>query len=164
MKETLWGSLDRAVDWVKYAEAKGLAILGVHAITLGFFMNLVVDRHEDLRNSFWVLTCLFFALFSAFSSIYFSFKCLNPRLKLSGGVSPIYFRSVATSFKTSSEFLAYMKLKMGDDAGVEHEVAGQVFVNFNIASKKFEDVTWALRLLVCSLPFWTATAILLIFP
>ena len=163
MNDTLWASLDRAIEWVKYAESKGLAILGVHAVTLGFFMNIAVDCSKTIRESPVILITLITALVLAFTSIYYSFRCLNPRLALRGGVSPIYFRSIATSFGNSADFLAHYKSRMSADCDLEKEVAGQVYVNCVIASRKFEDVTWALRHLVLSLPFWATVAFLLIF-
>jgi hypothetical protein len=163
MKEILWSSLDRASEWVKYAESKGLAILGVHAVTLGFFLNIVVSRHSDVQKNWGLMVSLIAALLVAFVSIAYSFKCLNPRLAPPTKSSPIYFRSVASSVTSADQFLQQFKERLGSDDAVEREVAAQVFANFVIASQKFEDVTWAMRFLVISLPLWTFVAFLLIF-
>ena len=163
MNDTLWQSLDRAVEWVKYAESKALAILAVHSVTLGFFLTLCSDKADSIKTHPLTQGAVFVALTTNLISLFFCFRCLNPRLKLSGGKSPIYFGSIALSFNNSAEFEKFFRESLNTDEKIGREVAGQVFVNCQIAWRKFKDVGWAMRFMTFSVLFWIGAASTLVF-
>lgn len=82
-------------------------------------------------------------------------ECLNPRLKLIGGVSPIYFGTISENFKNSREYRSFFKNNFSTEENMEEEPSGQVYVNSKIAWKKFRCVAFSLRFLVASLAFWS---------
>lgn len=163
MNEKLWASLDRTVEWVKYAESKAIAILAIHGITFGFFLSLASEKAEIIKSSVWLIAILGIAVLVTLVSLFFCFRCLNPRLKLTGGISPIYFGSIAHAFKSSTEYASFFKEAMSTEEKITHEVAGQVFVNSQVAWRKFADVGWAMRFLTFSVLSWIGVSVSIIF-
>jgi len=92
-------------------------------------------------------------MFNIISMIY-AFDCLNPRLKLKGGISPIYFGSIANSFSNSKDYLEHYEANFSTDEQIVKQLAGQVYVNSCIAYKKFKLVAYSLRFLSISLAIW----------
>jgi hypothetical protein len=163
MKSILWASLDRTLRWIKFAEAKSLAILGIQGVALGLFLNPIMENHERIGESRLVSLMVGTAFVFSMISMYFCFKALNPKLSLLGRDSPIYFGSIARSFTTSSQYLNYLQERMSDDSKIEHEIADQLLINNQIAWQKFVDSTYAIRLAFLSLIFWTVSFIMLIY-
>jgi hypothetical protein len=97
------------------------------------------------------------------ASVAWAFACVNPRLRLIGGISPIYFGTISEKFGNSSEYKKFFNEKFSDESDVEEELAGQVYVNSTIAWRKFKNVAYSLRALVISLCLWSAYILILLF-
>lgn len=152
MNEDLWKTLTSINEWVRFSEGKAVALLAAQGVLVGLLSQDQLGQENDLNTIGVVLGGVAITLNAA--SMLFAFFCLNPRLKLRGGVSPLYFGSIAASFKTSVEYYDYYKNKMADNDAVSKELCGQIFVNSQIADRKYKNVAYSIRLFLSSALFW----------
>lgn len=152
MIEHLWKTLASVNEWVRFSEGKAIALLAAQGVLIGLLSQDKLLNDQNLTATETVLG-IFAVLFNALSMLY-AFLCLNPRLKLKGGVSPIYFSSIATSFQQSEEYRQFYKERMNEDDSIEKEVCGQIFVNSQIAMRKYNNIAYSLRLFFTSALLW----------
>ncbi len=141
-------------DWIKHAETKASTILAVQTV----FIGLVLTRSIEKGSVSWpsLLLTVSFALGFALNmlSMLFCFLCLNPNLRLKQIKSPIYFGSIAVSFKTAEEYSEYAEGVVGDPQNLLNEVSAQIFVNSQIALKKYRLVGYGTRFFIGSMFAW----------
>lgn len=160
--ESLWETLKSVNDWIKFSDTKAVALLGFQSIFLSFILSKALDSEFKEMNSILSYIVLVVSLILNALSVLWAFRCLNPRLKLIGGVSPIYFGTISEKFSNSREYRDFFKEKFSTEEDIEEELAGQVYVNSTIAWKKFRCVAFTLRFLVASLALWTVYLLLLL--
>ena len=152
MHDDLWKTLASINEWVRFSEGKAIALLAAQ----GLFVSIIAQNGLGQESGTETVSlCLgYLALILNVISMFFAFLCLNPRLKLGGGVSPLYFGSIASSFNNSKEYQSYFKEKMGDSESVLRELSGQIFVNSQIADRKYRNVAYSLRIFIASILTW----------
>ena len=155
--EDLWRTLQCTNEWLRYSDTKATALLGIQGILLGIFGTHLHSQVEPQSKAEWIVLCVACAL--NVLSILFSFLCLNPRLKLKGGLSPFYFGSIAQNFSHSGEYENHVAEALEDDSDLAHELCGQIYVNSCIADRKFRHVTHSLRLFASSLLVWATLVV-----
>jgi len=159
--ESLWETLKSVNDWIKFSDTKALALLGFQVVFLGFILSKALGSQFREMNSPLTYLVLMAAFALNAGSITWTFKCLNPRLKMIGGVSPIYFGTISEKFKNSRQYRDFFKKNFSHEEDIEDELAGQVYMNSTIAWKKFRCVAYSLRFLVASLAFWAIYLLLI---
>ena len=83
--------------------------------------------------------------------------------KNGGKISPIFFQSIATNFKTSEEYRKYLIENFSTDEKASEALAEQVHANSKVAAIKFRWVSWSTGLTVLGLAFWTLFLIAKLF-
>lgn len=141
--------------WINQSDTKAFALLGTQGVFFAFIIAAVFTQEFYSLNSGWSLTVLTIALGLNGGSVVFSFLAVNPRLKLTGGVSPFFFGSIATNFANSTEYSAFCSDRLKNEQDVVSELEGQIYVNSTIAWRKFKHVARALRCLVAAFLVWT---------
>jgi hypothetical protein len=152
MHEDLWKTLAYINEWVRFSEGKAVGLLAAQ----GVLISVIGQNGLDYEGSHvsWALCLGSVALILNIISMFYAFMCLNPRLKLRGGVSPLFFGSIAQSFKNSADYQRHFMEKMTDSESVSKELCGQIFVNSQIADRKFRNVAYSIRIFVVSILFW----------
>jgi hypothetical protein len=140
--------------WINHSDTKAFALLGTQGIFFAFIITAVFSREFYELNSSCSLLILAIAIGLNGASVACSFLAVNPRLKLTGGVSPFFFGSVAEKFSNSKEFSEFCSDRLITEKDVVFELEGQIYVNSTIAWRKFKNVAWALRCLVASFIAW----------
>lgn len=152
--ENNWKLLLSINDWIKASDSKAIALLGTQSIFFAFIISGTISDDFNTHNSGVSLTLAGIAISLNFISVFFAFQSVNPSLKLKGAVSPLYFGSIATSFKDSREYSDFCRERLAKDEQVTLELEGQIFVNSKIAWEKFSNVTRSIRFLTASLLLW----------
>ncbi len=161
--ENLWETLKTTNDWIKVSDAKAVAIISLQSVFLGFLLSQSIDEKFEQANWWFSYTILVCAIILNGISIAYSFCCVNPRLRLIGGISPIYFGTIAEKFNNSAAYKRFFSEKFDSESEIEEELAGQVYVNSTIAWRKFKNVAYSIRSLVASLALWGVYILVLIF-
>jgi len=158
MNENLWKTLGSINEWVRFSEGKAIALLAAQGVLIGVLsQNLLLDDFSlNAKESITVGLALAFNG----GSMFFAFLCLNPRIKLKGGISPLFFGSIASSFKASNEYFDYYNEKMSNEESISKELCGQIFVNSQIANRKYRNVAYSIRLFFGSISAWMAFLII----
>lgn len=154
MNEDLWKTLSSVNEWVQFSEGKAVALLAAQGVLIGLLSQGQLGQEQNLETAELTLGSIAVVLNAL--SMFYAFLCLNPRLKSSGGVSPLYFGSISSSFNSSNEYHDYYKDKMSDGASISKELCGQIFINSQIASKKYGNVAYSIRAFIASVFFWIA--------
>lgn len=154
MHEDLWKTLTSINEWVRFSEGKAVGLLAAQ----GVLISVIGQNGLGYEGAHVTLAlCLgSAALILNAISMFYAFLCLNPRLKLRGGVSPLYFGSIAQSFNNSADYQRYFMEKMANSESVSRELCGQIFVNSQIADRKFRNVAHSIRAFVFSILLWAS--------
>lgn len=155
--ENYWNTYKEINEWIRYSDTKAGVLVAVY----GVFLTIIYANAEAVYliiSSGYILVFLTIlcAIFSCMS-IYFSFKCLNPRLKNLNPKSVFYFGHIKQN-KTYRAYLKYSEKIFAKKENTIEQLAEQVFVNSTIAWKKFYNISIAIRFLFSSL----ATLILIL--
>jgi hypothetical protein len=146
--EKYWNILQQINDWVKYSETKASIILTVHGIIITVVYSNSKSVFEALNQSNFLFysTLLYIAL--SILSIFFSFRCVNPRLKNPNPTSIIYFGHIAKKFPNFKNYYNHSKPIIVDENAFSEQISEQIFINSGIAWKKFVNVSWSLRIFI----------------
>lgn len=150
MNDKYWNILQQNNEWLRYSETKASILLTVYGIIITIIYSNAKEVYEAINESnLLLITSIIFGIVSIIS-IYFSFKCINPRLKNDNPTSIIYFGHISKKNKNYEDYLQYSKAIINNDDKFCEQVAEQIFVNSGIAWKKFVNVTWSIRLFILS--------------
>jgi hypothetical protein len=152
--ENKWTILHSVNDWIKVSDAKALGLIGAQGVFLAFAFSALISKEFAGQTNCLVSLTLSIGLTSNFLSLLFAFLSINPRLKLRGGISPLYFGSIAENLDNSREYSQMYKERLNSESDMGVELDGQIFVNSRIAWRKFKNVTWSVRFMFISLIIW----------
>jgi hypothetical protein len=158
-----WKILETTIDWIKYSDAKATGILSI----FGLIVTVVYANIDDIRTvmvdsvAVGVLTIL--AGLSSMIAIFFAFRCISPRIVKNQSNSIMFFGDIVNGFNSAEEYKAKTHQILDSNVGLDNELAQQIFVNSQIAKKKFKDVGMAIRFFVTSILFLLFEILILIF-
>ncbi len=148
-------NLDRLLEWVSRCDSKTVIILGIVTALSGVFVTFIGSTHVW---TYWkqvvaVSTALFLLL---------EFACIFsgniPRTRgPTGPPSLLFFETIAET--GVEEYEKAFSSQTEDEYFVD--LIKQCHRNAEIVSLKFQSLTWAYRLLVLVLAFWTMSLYLL---
>lgn len=155
--EELWKLLESINEWIRFSDAKAVALLGIQGLFIGFLV--------DNRTSWLGLSGLLFALFGLgllcnAASIGCAFLCLNPNLRQKGRASILYFGAIANGFSGSDEYQKCLDDSYSTASQQRNQLCGQIYENSCIANKKFRLVAYSLRLFLVSLILWSLAVVI----
>lgn len=164
MDQRLWQILSQTHESISYADRKAVGLLTLQGVLIG----LVIAPMKDFVGQTGDLTVVSLAFFIAgiicvMASIIFTFLSFTPRLINNVKISPIFFGSIATSFKTPAEYSKYLGENFNTEEAILESLATEVHTNSRIASIKFKWVSRSTRLTVLGLSAWVIFLILNLF-
>jgi len=150
-KEKYWNILLYNVEWLRYSETKATVILTVYGVLFTILFTNSTSVFQEIGKSCWLISLSIISGLLSVSSIFFSFRCIDPILKNPNPKSIIYFGHIAEKFKNYSEYFEHSKQIISNNESFIEQISEQIYVNSKIAWKKFTRVTWSLRLFIANL-------------
>lgn len=142
--EYYWRILQSNIEFVKFSDQKAGSILTVYGVVL----PILYSNSSELIKLFSTSPVqLFLGSMSglcAIISITFSFLCLNPRLSNFNPHSIIFFGQIA-AHKNFRDYIDHSNKIISNETEFANQIAEQVYVNAQVASQKFKNVSWSIR-------------------
>lgn len=158
--EKYWNILQNNNEWQRFSETKASIILTAYGIIISVIYSNSETILPSLTQSKTVLIiAILFAILSLVSII-FSFRCLNPNLKNENPTSVIYFGHIAKNNKDFKEYYSNSKPIIENDESFLEQISEQIFVNSEIAWKKFRRATWSFRAFLASIIILTTDVLI----
>ena len=148
--ESYWRIYQEISEWIKYSDTKA----GILVTIYGVMYTIIFTNPDTLKSCFSssngiVLFSVIFGILSIIS-IFYAFKCLNPRLKSEKSKSAIFFGYIA-QIKHYKEYMKYSEKVFDDSKNTTEHLTEQIHVNSQIAWKKFKNVTISIRFFFASI-------------
>lgn len=146
--DRLWQILLKNIEWIKFSDTKATIILTVYGIIITLVYTnpnevLASIEKSPLLTGLTILTGLM-----SVTAIYFTFKCLNPRLNNYNPTSLLYFGHIKQKFDTHQDYYKEFNQLITDEKEYGLQISEQILTTSQIAWRKFYDVSWAVRLLI----------------
>ena len=142
-----WKSLSQVNEWIRFADAKAIAILAGSGV-LGGLLVRAIPQLSDFKIYPARATLLSVAIVCVGASALIALRSVAPRLRTGEARSLIYFEHVARRY--ASDRAAFVKgfVSLADDETrlVEH-IAEQTWANSLVARRKFRRVSYAVLFL-----------------
>ena len=145
--DTAWNTYNSISHWISAADTKAELSLGTIGVIGTIILTSLVDTppSEILSNRFQLIL-LILGCCTSILSVYFCFRCLNPKLSVGEPTSSIYFSHIAKQFSSAKRYHSQVS-ESWDDQQILEELAHQIWANSHIAQRKYVSVAWALRFL-----------------
>ncbi len=161
MEQRLWQTLSELNEWVRYADGKAVALLGIQGILIGLVVTFIRDILNSASN--WIATTSFILGSICIGvALICSLICLSPRLK-NNRISLIYFQSITRNFSTPEHYFQTLKDKFNTEEKASDVLSEQIYTNSRIASMKYYWVSRSTGLTVLGLVIWVIFLIVNLF-
>jgi hypothetical protein len=142
-----WKSLSQVNDWIRFADAKAVAVLAGSGV-LGGFLVRAIPTLPDFETRPIRAALLSLAIVCVGISTLITLRTVAPRLRAGEARSLIYFDHVARRYPTDREGFVDNYLSLArDDSRLCANLAEQVWANSLVARRKFRRVTYAVGFL-----------------
>ncbi len=148
--DSLWKTYEHVSEWIRFADTKASAIIGINAILAGFTVSNLPALKTALFGNTVLMTIAVFAAASSLASVYFSLRCLNPTFNVGEPTSSIYFAHIALRFNSAEQYSQHIHECLNDQSKFDSHIASEIWANSMIAWKKYKAVTWSTWLLAAS--------------
>lgn len=148
---TLWQTYETINEWIRFADTKAAAVLGINGILVGFAVTNLSSLMISVLSNEWLLVVALMTGLSTLVSVYFAIKCLNPTLKIGEPTSLIYYAHIASQFTSPKDYYQKATESFSDDIESTRQIANQVWVNSIVSWKKYQAVTRSIWFLIFSL-------------
>lgn len=146
----LWNIYDIVKDWIKFSDAKAVAIIGIN----GFILSLIFSNIEIVKlitKLFILKILLILIVIFLIISIFYAIVCLYPQ-KTETYKNVIYYKSISEKFNSSEDYSCEVE-KLITEKSLKEQLSKQIYQISTVATKKYEKVT-------CSLKFFSLEIIL----
>lgn len=149
--EKYWNVLQYNVEWLKFSETKASVLLTVYGIIITIIYTNSADVFTAVENNSFIGIMSVIVSILSVISIYFAFKCINPRLKNLNPSSIIYFGHIKEKYNSFEDYFRETEMILENESDFSKQIAEQIHVNSQIAWKKFFNVTWSIRFFILSI-------------
>ena len=149
-QEDYWNILTNINEWIKFSDQKSVFVITTYSVILTIIYTNASEIYDAISNSKLLIWSTVITSFFSAISIFFSFKCLSPRLK-NNNTSSIFFFGHISNNTNYEEYYTYSKSILQDKESIEKSIAEQIYTNSKIATTKFKNVTYSIRAQVLSL-------------
>lgn len=139
--DTLWKIYENINEWIRFADTKASAIIGVNAILAGFVVSNLPAFRTYLVGNPLLATIAILTAISNVVSVYFAVKCLNPTLDVGEPISFFYFAHIALGFDSAEKYSLQLQELLNNQSNLYDNIASQIWANSKIAWKKYKAVT-----------------------
>lgn len=159
--EYLWKTYSTINEWIRFADTKAGGILALNGVIAGIVISKILGSTDCLQNHPGLSILLVIGAITAFGSIYFAVRCLNPTLKVGESSSLIFFAHVAKAFSTPDGYRQAVQKTFTDDGQLMTQISDQVWANSKVAWKKYKNVVWATRFLALTVSVFIFASIVI---
>ena len=142
--ENFWRTYQTVNEWTRFSDAKAGALLTVYGVLYTLIYSNANDVYLAINSSKLICVLTVCCFIASFFSMYFAFKCLNPRLSNPNPRSTIYFGHISQNVNYNAYLSQATAVFNNEDQTSEH-LAEQIFINSTIAWKKFKNVCLSIR-------------------
>ena len=144
--EDCWKVLQQINEWIRFADAKAVAILAASGLLGGLVVKSIPAHQELFRHPVRTLL-LAFAMICVGSSSLIAIRTVAPRLRAGETRSLVYFEHIARRYANDRNAFVDNFLGLGSDDVLARQAAEQVWANSIVARRKFRRVAYAMWLL-----------------
>lgn len=145
--EDAWKSLSQVNDWIRFADAKAVAVLTGSGV-LGGFLVKAIPRIADFKIYPIRAGLLSVAIVCVGISALIVLRTVAPRLRTGEARSLIYFDHVAGRYPTNRGAYVENYVNLATDgARFSENIVEQVWANSLVARRKFRRVAYAVTFL-----------------
>lgn len=147
--ENLWKILTDINEAIKFAEAKGIAIIGSSGILTAFLFSKQ-DSSKHFEFTFYTFLFLL-CIIVLFISLLFALFCVKPNFKNKSKDSVFYFKSILETFENEESYNKYLDRINHSDFSFDKQIVEQIFVKSKIANRKFEHINMSIYFFIAFL-------------
>lgn len=149
--ENYWELINYNIHHISHSELKASLILTAYGIIFGLAYDVSSEfpLKDNLLYIFYFLIISFISL--TIISIGYCFKTYIPRLNNKLKKSVFFFHDINFHYKTAEKYSKKLIKVMEDERELKQLLAEQSYINGVIASKKYTNVTKAIKFMVYSL-------------
>jgi hypothetical protein len=157
--DNAWKTLELIIDWIKHAETKAVATLGVSGVIGGVLYTLVKNEHN--ASAWFGVSASICAVFM-FGAGIGAGMALRPRLRSpKGSANLLYYDHIASKYHTNIDaYTDSLTTLILDHKALIVAIAGQVWANAHVARRKYYWGSVGIISLLLALVALAATAIL----
>ena len=159
--ENYWRILEANLTWIRYSDAKATGILTIYGVLITVAFTKIFDILEVISTSWMLIVLTTVSGVSSLVAIYYGFRSISPRLLTQDHRSIIYFGSIVKHSSDMQAFRAYSHEVLDSPLGLDNDLAAQIYINAQIASLKFKNVSASIRYFIVS--FLTLLAEMVLF-
>jgi len=146
--ENLWKTYQAISELIRLADTKAIAILAVNGVIAGLYSSNISSIQTILERSPIAVLPLVIAMGFVLISAGFAMFCVIPRLGTKKN-SLIFFGDITDNYKSATEYEKDVKKATGDK--IKTDLAHQIWINSDIASKKYCYVWYSIFFFVAAL-------------
>ncbi|HMA36277.1 MAG TPA: Pycsar system effector family protein [Chloroflexia bacterium] len=148
--DTLWRIYGSTNNLIQFADTKASYILAANGIIIGAIITNLAVVKDFLHKDLALTLLLVLGLGISGLSSYFALRCLNPTLHYGQPTSLIFFAHIVHRFDGLEAYREAAHAVFTDEAQLTDQVAEQVWITAQVATKKYVAVAWATRLLAAT--------------
>ena len=156
-----WEQLERLEKLIRASELKAGVIFSYHSLILGLFLDRLNYFESVFEGSKLLIIFALCWVLLVFISIFFCFKCFQPKMELKYRKNVFFFRDAALRFGNIEEYgKKWMQVCQTNDEIIE-PLSDQIHVESKIVNQKFRDVQKAIIffaasfiIIIQTLVFW----------
>ena len=147
--EFLWNTYTSISESIKFSDMKAGAVITIQTIIWGFILSESIDFSSKLSSSStFIIFLSLLMLILSLASIILALFSIHPSLKLGDSSSPIYFAEIAKLKNNGDKFDTYFEKVINLTKQEEaRAIASSIWESSSIAKKKFNLVSWSIKLL-----------------
>ncbi len=148
--ENYWRILEANLEWIRYSDAKATGILTIYGVIITVAFTKMIDILEVISGSWILIALTTLSGLASLVAIYFGFRSISPRLVNHDYKSIIFFGSIQAHSPDIETFRAYSHEVLDSPAGLDNDLAAQIYINARIASLKFRNVSSSINYFIAS--------------
>jgi len=138
-----WKSLQQVNEWIRFADAKAVAILAASGL-LGGLVVKAIPHYRSLAAHPVHTVLLGLAMVCIGASAITTLRTITPRLRAGEARSLLYFEHIAKRYSADrAGFVENFLNLLDDDARLARQVGDQLWANSLVARGKFRRVAYA---------------------
>lgn len=149
--EQYWHILHNNQDMIRFSEVKAGLVISIFGVLFSIMLSSVSWIRDQIGDWSWyllILVILFMA--STLVSLFFAFRCFMPRFENKNPTSVVYFGDIVSDFREYMAYHRFLEDIVVKDDEMSIQLAEQIHTNSVIATRKFQAVSKAIKLMLVS--------------
>jgi len=156
-----WEQLERLEKLIRASELKAGILFSYHSLILGFFLDRLDYFNDIFEGSKLLIIFALCWILLVLVSIFFCFKCFQPKMELKYKKNVFFFRDAALRFGNIEQYAKKLMQVCQTNEEIIEQLSHQIHVESKIVNQKFRSVQNAIVffsasfiLIILTLIFW----------